>query len=94
MGKKEKVVDLKQKQTKITDEQLKKVQDTISGINRSQLEIGNLETTKHEIMHRIAGLRDDLTLLQDEFKKAYGTYDININDGVINYPPENDETDT
>ena len=94
MGKKEKVVDLKQKQTKITDEQLKKVQDTISGINRSQLEIGNLETTKHEIMHRIAGLRDELTLLQDEFKKAYGTYDININDGVINYPPENDETDT
>ena len=94
MGKKEKVVDLKQKQTKITDEQLKKVQDTISGINRSQLEIGNLETTKHEIMHRIAGLRDELTLLQDEFKKAYGTYDININDGVINYTPENDETDT
>ena len=92
--KKEKIVDLKQKQTKITDEQLKKVQDTISGINRSQLEIGNLETTKHEIMHRIAGLRDELTLLQDEFKKAYGTYDININDGVINYPPENDETDT
>ena len=42
MGKKEKVVDLKQKQTKITDEQLKKVQDTISGINRSQLEIRNL----------------------------------------------------
>ena len=92
--KKEKVVDLKQKPGKITEEQLKRVQDTVSNINRAQMEVGNLETTKHEIMHRIAGLRDELTLLQDEFKKAYGTYDININDGVINYPPENDETDT
>ena len=64
---------------------------------QSKGEIGsvpNLETAKHEMVHRIAGFKDELTLLQDEFKKAYGTYDININDGAINYPPENDETDT
>ena len=92
--KKEKVVDLKQKPGKITEEQLKRVQDTVSNINRAQMEVGNLETAKHEMVHRIAGFKDELTLLQDEFKKAYGTYDININDGAINYPPENDETDT
>ena len=34
----EKVVDLKPKAEKITDEQLKKVQDTVNGINRGQLE--------------------------------------------------------
>ena len=74
------------KPEKITDEQLKKVQDTVNNLNRSQLEIGSMEVKKHEMMHQIAGLRDELTLLQNEFNKKYGTYDININDGIINYP--------
>ena len=36
-------------------------------------------------MHQIAGLRDGLTVLQNEFEKEYGTFDINIQDGKINY---------
>ena len=81
----EKEIDLKPKAEKITDEQLKKVQDTINGINRGKLEIGSLEIQKHEMMHGIAGLRDELTLLQAEFEKDYGTFDINIQDGTINH---------
>jgi len=81
----EKVVDLKPKAEKITNEQLKKVQDTVNGINRAQLEVGSLELRKHEMMHGVAGLRDELTLLQSEFEKEYGTFDINIQDGTINY---------
>ena len=78
------------KPEKITDEQLKKVQDTVNSLNRSQLEIGSIEIKKHEMMHQVAGLRDSLTVLQSEFEKEYGTFDINIQDGVINYP-ENGE---
>ena len=78
------------KPEKITDDQLLKVQETVNNINRTQLEIGSLELRKHEMMHNIAGLRDELTLLQAEFEKDYGTYDVNIQDGVINYP-ENGE---
>ena len=74
------------KPEKITDEQLKKVQDTRNSLNRSQLEIGSMEIKKHEMMHQIAGLRDELTVLQAEFEKEYGTFDINIQDGAINYP--------
>tara|TARA_R110002096_G_scaffold6015_1_gene27550 strand:- start:50 stop:340 length:291 start_codon:yes stop_codon:yes gene_type:complete len=73
------------KPEKITAEQLKKVQDTVNNLNRSQLEIGSMELKKHEMMHQIAGLRDELTLLQGEFEKDYGTFDINIQDGTINY---------
>ena len=73
------------KPEKITDEQLKKVQDTVNSINRAQLEIGSVELKKHEMMHQIAGLRDELTSLQTEFDKEYGTFDINIQDGTINY---------
>ena len=78
------------KPEKITDEQLKKVQDTVNNLNRAQLEIGSMEVKKHEIMHQVAGLRDGLTVLQGEFEKEYGTFDINIQDGAINYP-ENGE---
>ena len=78
------------KPEKITDEQLKKVQDTVNTLNRSQLDIGSMEVKKHELMHQIAGLRDELTMLQGEFEKEYGTFDINIQDGIINYP-ENGE---
>ena len=79
------------KPEKITDEQLKKVQDSVNNINRAQLEIGAMELKKHEMMHQIAGLRDGLTVLQGEFEKEYGTFDVNIQDGTINYPTENGE---
>ena len=86
MEKKEKVVDLKPKAEKISEEQLKKVQDTVNSINRSQMDIGTMEVKKHELMHSVAGLRDQLIVLQQEFEKQYGTFDINILDGTINYP--------
>jgi len=85
-GTSKKIKELKGiKPEKITDEQLKKVQDTVNNINRAQLEIGSMELRKHEMMHQIAGLRDELTVLQGEFEKEYGTFDINIQDGTINH---------
>jgi len=85
-GTSKKIKELKGiKPEKITNEQLSKVQDTVNNINRAQLEIGSMELKKHELMHNIAGLRDQLTVLQKEFEKEYGTFDININDGTINY---------
>ena len=80
------------KPEKITEEQLKKVQEIINGINRGQLEIGILETRKHSIQHNVAVEQDKLSLLQRDFEKDYGTSDINIQDGIINYP-ENGEAD-
>ena len=90
---KEKIVDLKAKPEKITDEQLEKVQQVVNGINRANLEIGSIEVKKHEMMHGIAGLWDQLKALQDEFQKEYGTFDIDIQDGTINYTKENGEAD-
>ena len=93
-GTSKKIKELKGiKPEKITDEQLNKVQDTVNNINRAQLEIGSMELRKHEIMHNIAGLRDELTVLQSEFEKEYGTFDIDIQDGTINYK-EDGETNS
>ena len=93
-GTSKKIKELKGiKPEKITDEQLKKVQDTINNINRVQLEIGSLEIKKHEMMHAVGSFRDELTSLQNEFQKDYGTFDVNIHDGTINYPEENGKAD-
>ena len=89
----EKVVDLTPKAEKITDEQLKRVQSTVNNLNRVQIEIGQVETRKHELLHNIATIKEGLALIQSDFEKEYGTIDVNIQDGIINYPPDNGETD-
>ena len=88
MAKKEKMVDLKPKTDKITEDQLKRLQQTVSEINQTQMEIGRIETQKHNIMHNLAHSQKALIDMQDEFKKDYGTYDINIADGTINHTDE------
>ena len=88
MTKKEELVDLKPE--KVTASQLEKIQKVVSDINRAQMEIGRLETTKHNIMHQVAGLQDELKIIQSELEKDYGTINVNIEDGKINYP-ENGE---
>ena len=89
--KKEDMVDLKPKAEKITDEQLKRVQETVNNINKFQIELGMLETKKHSMLHHVASMQEKLTVMQDEFVKEYGTADINIQDGTINY--KNEQTD-
>jgi FtsZ-binding cell division protein ZapB len=91
--KKEEVVDLKPKAEKITDEQLKKVQAVINDINKAQIEIGQIETKKHALMHHISALQEAIGEIREEFEKEYGTADINIQDGIINYAKDHVETD-
>ena len=88
----EKIVDLKPKADKITDEQLQKVQSIVNAINRAQLELGMIETKKHSLLHQVANIQDQLTVMQTELEKEYGSGDINIQDGTINRK-ENVEAD-
>ena len=82
------------KPEKITDEQLKIVQDLINDINRSQMEVGSMETKKHAIMHHITMLQETVGEMRNEFEKDYGTADVDIQTGIINYPKENGEADS
>ena len=90
--KKEEVIDFT-KPEKVTEEQLSKIQSIVDRINQAQMSIGQLEARKHQLLHQIAGVNDELTLTQNELQEQYGTNDINIMDGVINYPKENGEAD-
>ena len=85
----EKVIDLAPKAEKVTDEQLAKIQNFVSSINNHQIELGRMETRKHQLLHNLISIQDQLALLQEELQKEYNTVDINIETGEINYPPEN-----
>ena len=87
--KKEKLVDLKPRPEKVTDEELAKIQNAVNGVSNHQVEIGRMETRKHQLLHNLLQLQDQLSELQQDLQKEYNTIDINIETGEINYPPEN-----
>jgi FtsZ-binding cell division protein ZapB len=76
------------KPEKITAEQLEKVQALINDINRSQMEMGQMETKKHAMLHHVSSLQEAIGVVREEFEKEYGTSDVNIQDGIINYPAD------
>ena len=80
-----------EKATKINTEELGEVQSVVNKINQSHLELGQLESRKHGILHYIAGVQDEMTLLQNRFQDKYGTQNINIATGDITY--EDEQTD-
>ena len=85
MAKKEKIVDLKQKPENVTDEDLKKLQTAVSNMNQSFIELGRLTASQHSRLHQLAGLQDEFEKLRVELGTTYGSEDINIQTGKINY---------
>ena len=71
MGK-EKMVDLKPKVDKISDEHLKELQGIVNIINNVQFNVGKIE-------------------MQNTLSKEYGSFDVNVNDGTINWPKEGED---
>ena len=81
--KKKEVVDLKP--TNVTDEQLNKIQTVVSNINKAQMEVGRYESAKHNMLHTVQSLQKELQVIQKELEEQYGTVNINIEDGSIQY---------
>ena len=78
------------KPEKITDEQLIKLQALVKDINLMHHEIGVVEAKKHSMIHNMVTQQNELLRMQKVFEDDYGTLDINVDDGTINYP-ENGE---
>tara|TARA_Y100000593_G_scaffold40728_1_gene78280 strand:- start:363 stop:662 length:300 start_codon:yes stop_codon:yes gene_type:complete len=85
MAKKEKTIELKQRVEKISDEHLKELQNLVNGINGTQFNIGKIEAQKHELLHNLSVLQNRVQLMQDTLQKEYGSYDVSLEDGKINW---------
>ena len=78
---KEETVNLKPE--KVTEVQLKKIQTIVDRTNFNQMQIGQLEARKHQLLHMLAGINDELGLMQKELQDQYGTNDIDIISTVL-----------
>jgi|TARA_R110000823_G_scaffold107324_1_gene225975 rRNA maturation endonuclease Nob1 len=81
-----KIKELKNsKPEKITPEDMGKLQVAVSGMNKVYLELGRYAAASHASLHSLAGMQEEMMRLQDDLEKTYGTGDINVQNGTINY---------
>ena len=81
-----KVEDIKVE--KITEGELKELQGHVNTINQAQLQLGQLESQKHNLLHGISAMQKELNTMQLELEKEYGNVSINIKDGTITDVPD------
>ena len=83
---KEKELDVKSRVEKISEEHLSELQNIVNKINTLQFNIGKIEMQKHNALHDLSTFQGHVGVLQDKLTKEYGTYDVNLDDGTINWP--------
>lgn len=78
--------------SKITDEQLQKLQGFVQTLNQAQMQLGQLEVEKHGLLHQTAEVQSQLQGFQKELEEEYGKVSVNIQDGTYAQIPEEDES--
>ena len=78
---------------KITEEQLKQLQGFVQTLNQAQMQLGQLETEKHGLLHKTAEIQSQLQTFQKELEEEYGKVSVNIQNGTYVAIPDEDESD-
>ena len=81
----DKIVDLKPKAEKITDEQLTEIQRVVSTANQIKLEVGNTEARKFMLLKELDKVNAEMQLVNSSLEEEYGKVDVNVSDGTIRY---------
>ena len=69
-------------ENKITEEELKGLQEKIATIQNLQGQIGQVEGQKHLLLHQLVNSQDQLQKDQVALEEKYGKVSINIQDGT------------
>ena len=70
------------KENKITEEELKNLQELLGKINSASNQLGNIEMQKHQLLHASQSLQNDLNTMQKTLEETYGKVNVNIQDGT------------
>jgi hypothetical protein len=66
---------------KITDKQLEKLNGFVGAISQGQAQIGAIESQKHDLLHQLAQIQNELRGFQKDLEDEYGKISINTKDG-------------
>ena len=85
----------KEKEMKITDEQLEQVRAQQSVKSRIINDVGVLEAQKHDLLNALTNVMQKSGETAEELEKEYGKININLEDGSYEVVEvEEDETET
>tara|TARA_Y100000289_G_scaffold35913_1_gene35410 strand:+ start:146 stop:415 length:270 start_codon:yes stop_codon:yes gene_type:complete len=70
------------KENKITEEELKNLQELLGKLNSASNQLGNIEMQKHQLLHASQSLQNDLNTMQKTLEETYGKVNVNIQDGT------------
>ena len=93
MEKDVKVEDIAKDVKKITDEELKSVQDKVNAINQAQMQVGGLEVQKTVAIEQLKAAQQELQVVQKDLEDKYGRVSVNLTDGTISEIPKENESD-
>jgi predicted nucleic acid-binding Zn-ribbon protein len=73
----------------VEQDELAKLQSSVKTIDQLTHEVGTIEVRKHALMKAMESVQTRIEGFRQELLEKYGTDNINIQDGKINYPEEN-----
>jgi|TARA_R100001163_G_scaffold13755_1_gene12779 chaperonin cofactor prefoldin len=75
---------------KLTEDELKSLQENVSKLNQVHIELGRLENQKHKILHEVSEVEKLFDELQKTLEDKYGKVSINIDNGELSEIKENE----
>ena len=76
---------------KINEQQLARLQASVKTVDQLTHEVGQIEVRKHALMRAMETVQTRIEATRVELKDEYGTDNINLQDGVINYESNSNE---
>tara|TARA_B100000579_G_scaffold193654_1_gene158251 strand:+ start:2406 stop:2705 length:300 start_codon:yes stop_codon:yes gene_type:complete len=81
-----KELKVKERKDKISKKHLDSMQSLVNTINAIQFNIGKMEIQKQTALDEMKRNQKEIAKMQDLLMREYGSFDVNINDGSINWP--------
>ena len=71
--------------------ELTKLTEKVTAINKLQMQLGGIEAHKHELLHVISGVNQELQGIQKELEEKYGNVSIDLATGEMTHVSDNQE---
>ena len=77
----------------ITAEELKQVKDQQTELGQVVNQIGQLEASKHALLHKIAGINESIEETKKQLEEKYGSINIDLETGTYTEIEKEDDSE-
>ncbi len=77
----------------ITAEELKQVKDQQTELGQVVNQIGQLEASKHALLHKIAGINENIEDTKKQLEEKYGSINIDLETGTYTEIEKEDDSE-